>query len=412
MKILFDVSVLAEGQREILRYATLLPEDGLDYGTFVTCLEKLPKKYLRRLWHKLCGKKQEKPLAKQLEELVDSGWLQCREKRLMIHPVVREVCLGELKPSDENCGEFLGRLWDLHDFNTFYDAEIFLQLAQCFSVASERLDDREGTWALRAGRYWSMVGQAQMALTYELRMLQKREQNMPDSAELATAYNNVSASYESLGQYGNALSNALIALEIQEQLGQSTKSRLANSYNNVGSICGRMGKLKLALQYLLKAETLVRKEEPVDFAMLATILGNIGYIYDVSNDNNDMCLQYALKSLEIREQYCMDNHPDLAQAYNNVGCAYMKLDDDETGLKYMLKAKSLWETMLPPNHPNMAKVYGNIGYICGRVKGDECALEYYKKALEICEKTLAADHPYAELMRMNISIVQERLSKG
>ena len=391
MKILFDVSVLAEGQREILRYATLLPEDGLDYGTFWKVLDA--------------------PLQKTLDDLVDSGWLQCREKRLMIHPVVREVCLGELKPGDENCGNFLNRLWNLHDFNTFYDAEIFTQLAQCFSLASDRLSDRVGDWALYAGRYWSEVGQHQMSLTYELRTMEKSELLFPNSQKLATAYNNVSISFEALGRYSDALRCALKALEIQKQLGGDKNHRLSNAYNSVGCLCGRIGKTKLALRYLGKAETLARKEEPVDYAILATILSNIGYIYDISNEK-EMCLQYALKSLEIREQYCMDNHPDLAQAYNNVGCAYMNVGNEELALVYMQKAQKLWETILHPGHSSLVVLYNNIGYICGRVKGDEYALEYYKMALDICEKTLTADHPYTEMTRRKIAAVQKRLSKG
>ena len=125
-----------------------------------------------------------------------------------------------------------------------------------------------------------------------------------------------------------------------------------------------------------------------------------------------MCLQYALKSLEIREQYCMDNHPDLAQAYNNVGCAYMNVGNEELALVYMQKAQKLWETILHPGHSSLVVLYNNIGYICGRVKGDEYALEYYKMALDICEKTLTADHPYTEMTRRKIAAVQKRLSKG
>ena len=325
MKILFDVSVLAEGHREILRYATLLPEDGLDYGTFVTCLEKLPKKYLRRLWRKLCGKKEEKPLAKQLEELVDSGWLQCREKRLMIHPVVREVCLGELKPGDENCGEFLDRLWNLHDFNTFYDADIYQQIAQCFSIASERLDDREGTWALRAGRYWNKVGHAQMALTYNRRILQKREQNMPDSAELATACNNVAATYGELGDHEKQLEYNLKALGIREKKLPPDHPDLAGSYSNVAYTYGELG-------------------------------------------DHEKELEYDLKALGIREKKLPPDHPDLATSYNNIGITYYYLRDYQRSLEYLEKALAIREKKLPAGYSRTEETRRSIAAVKKRLE--------------------------------------------
>ena len=369
MKILFDVSVLAEGHREILRYATLLPEDGLDYGTFVTCLEKLPKKYLRRLWRKLCGKKEEKPLAKQLEELVDSGWLQCREKRLMIHPVVREVCLGELKPGDENCGEFLDRLWNLHDFNTFYDADIYQQIAQCFSIASERLDDREGTWALRAGRYWNKVGHAQMALTYNRRILQKREQNMPDSAELATACNNVAATYGELGDHEKQLEYNLKALGIREKKLPPDHPNLAVSYSNVAATYGALG-------------------------------------------DHEKELEYDLKALGILEKKLPPDHPDLAGSYSNVAYTYGELGDHEKELEYDLKALGIREKKLPPDHPDLATSYNNIGITYYYLRDYQRSLEYLEKALAIREKKLPAGYSRTEETRRSIAAVKKRLEKS
>ena len=410
MKILFDVSVLAQGQREILRYATLLPEDGLDYATFEKCLVKTPEKPMRRLWRKLCGKKEEKPLAKQLEELVDSGWLQCREKRLLIHPVVREVCLGELKPGDENCGGFLRRLWGLHDFNTFYDADIFLQLAQCFSVASERLDDREGTWALLAGRYWNLVGQAQMALTYHLRMLQKREQNMPDSAELATACNDLAATYGALGDHERALEYMLKALGIWEKKLPPDHPDLARSYSNVAYTYGELGDHEKELEYNLKALGIREKKLLSDHPDLATSYNNVAVTYGELGDHEKE-LEYNLKALGIREKKLPPDHPDLALSCNNVAYTYGALGDHEKQLEYNLKALVILEKKLPPDHPDLATSYNNIGVTYAYLDEYQRALEYLEKALAIREKKLHAGHPDTESTRRSIAAAKKRLSE-
>ena len=432
MKILFDVSVLAEGQREILRYATLLPEDGMDYGTF---------------WKVLNAH-----LQKTLDDLVDSGWLQCREKRLMIHPVVREVCLGELKPGDENCGNFLNRLWNLYDSDTFYDADIFLQLAQCFSMASERLDDREGTWALRAGGYWNMVGQAQMALTYELRTLQKREQNMQDSLELATAYsnvavtcgalgdnekrleynlkalgirekklppdhpnlalsyNNVASTYYALGEHERALEYNLKALWIREKKLPSDHPDLARSYSNVASTYYALGEHERALEYMLKALGIWEKKLPPDHPDLAGSYSNVAVSYGALGDH-EKALEYDLKALGIREKKLPPDHPDLALSYNNVAGTYGELGDHEKELECDLKALGIREKKLPPDHPDLAGSYSNVAVTYGALGDHEKQLEYNLKALGIWEKKLPPDHPDLAISYNNIGITYADLGE-
>ena len=410
MKILFDVSPLSNGQREILRYATLLPEDGLDYATFEKCLVKSPEKPMRRLWRKLCGKKEEKPLPKQLDDLVDTGWLQCREKRLMIHPVIREVCIVELKPSDENCDEFLNGLWNLHDFNTFYDANIFLQIAQCFSVASDRLDDREGTWALCAGRYWNLVGQTQTALTYELRMLQRREQNMPDSLELATAYNNVAVTYGAQGDHDKRLEYNLKALSIREKKLPPDHPDLAQSYSNVAVTYGALGEHDKELEYDLKALSIREKKLPPDHPDLAQSYNNVAVTYGALGDH-DKRLEYNLKDLAICEKKLPPDHPDLANSYNNVAGTYHALGEHDKALEYNLKDLAICEKKLPPDHPDLATSYNNVAATYGALGDHDKELEYNLKALSIREKKLPPDHPDLAKSYNNIGVTYAYLGE-
>ena len=409
MKILFDVSVLAQGQREILRYTTLLPEDGMDYGTFVTCLEKLPKKYLRRLWRKLCGKKEEKTLPKQLEELVSSGWLQCREKRLMIHPVVREVCLGELKPGDDNCGEFLRRLWNLHDFDTFYDADIFLQLAQCFSVASERLDDREGTWALRAGRYWYMVGNGQKALNYALRLVDRFEDKLDDPCDLSIMYHSVADAYITLRDDEKALEYDMKALEVCLKGLSHDNLSLALCYNNVAVCYYNLDDFEKALAYNLKALDIREQKLPRDHLDLAQSYCNIACIYGRQSDYEKQ-MEYNLKALHIREQNLPSNHPHLAISYSNMACSCREWGDHEGALAYELKALELREAMLHPDDLVRVNSYHNVGVAYAYVGEYELGLEFLEKALEIREKKLPAGHPDTESTRCSIANVKKAMA--
>ena len=343
MKILFDVSVLAEGQREILRYATLLPEDGLDYPTFEKCMVKAPEKNIRRLWHKLCGKKEEKPLPKQLEELVDSGWLQCREKRLMIHPVVREVCLGELKPNDENCGEFLDRLWNLHDLDTFYDADLTLQLAKCFSAASDQLRDGLGTWALCAGQYWRHA---------------------------VNCCNNETDMYSAEDDIPRALKYGLKALAIREKKLPPDHLDLAISYNSVALSYGDMGNNEMRLGYNLKDLAIREKILPADHPTLGISYNNVAEAYGALGDHTKR-LEYNLKALVILEKKLPSDHQSLAMSYNNIGHSYAHLGEFHRALEFLEKALAIWEKKLPYWHPYIERIRETIDAVKEEIAAKE-----------------------------------------
>lgn len=410
MKILFDVSVLADGQREILRYATLLPEDGLDYLTFEKCLVKTPDKPMRRLWRKLCGKKEEKPLHKQLEELVDSGWLQCREKRLMIHPVVREVCLGELKPGDENCGGFLNRLWNAYPLATFYDADIFLQLAQCFSQAADCLEDGEGHWSLCAETYWNLVGNGQMALNYALRLVDRLEDKLDDPRDLSIMYHSVSDAYITLRDDEKALEYDMKALEVCEKGLPIDDLSLALCYNNVATCYYYLDDYEKALAYNLKALEIRVQKLPHDHLDLAQSYCNIACVCGRLGDYEKQ-MEYNLKALQIRERNLPPNHPHLAISYSNMAGSNRDWGDHERALSYELKALELREAVLHPDDLVRVNSYHNVGVAYAYMGEYELALEFLEKALKIREKKLPAGHPDTDSTRRSIAAVKKRLSE-
>ena len=323
MKILFDVSVLAEGQREILRYATLLPEDGMDYGTF---------------WKVLNAH-----LQKTLDDLVDSGWLQCREKRLMIHPVVREVCLGELKPNDENCGEFLDRLWNLHDLDTFYDADLTLQLAKCFSAASDQLRDGLGTWALCAGQYWRHA---------------------------VNCCNNETDMYSAEDDIPRALKYGLKALAIREKKLPPDHLDLAISYNSVALSYGDMGNNEMRLGYNLKDLAIREKILPADHPTLGISYNNVAEAYGALGDHTKR-LEYNLKALVILEKKLPSDHQSLAMSYNNIGHSYAHLGEFHRALEFLEKALAIWEKKLPYWHPYIERIRETIDAVKEEIAAKE-----------------------------------------
>jgi tetratricopeptide (TPR) repeat protein len=349
LKNLFSMAELSDEDKAMLTYLVLLPDGGLD----MEILEKaIPEDDLNTL-----------------DKLTDAGWLsyEPKTKRVSMHPVVRLVCREELKPDDENCGNFLNAVWDQYD-RMKYDAALFRQWAELFSQAADILPDREGKWALYAGVFWGKLGLAWQALHYELKAVSRREENMPDSLGLATAYNNVGGTYGMLGTHKTALEYQLKALAICEKVLPPDHPNLATSYNNVGCSYEELG-------FIFKS------------------------------------LEYKEKALAILEKVLSPEHPYLASSYNNVGVAYGELGNHKKALEYQLKALSIREKVFPPEHPDMATSYSNLGWTYGRLGDYETALDYAKRALVIGEKSLPEGHPITESFRWSVWNWERKLKK-
>ena len=133
LKAVFRVAELAEEAQKLLRCATLLPEGGMDDELFLA------------------------PFAEEdgdwLDDLIEGGWLYMKDGLLCIHPVIRIVCVEELKPTDGNCLVFLSGIKIQYDRKQ-YEHSKFSQMAERFEKASSILEDEIGFWANAAGYFW------------------------------------------------------------------------------------------------------------------------------------------------------------------------------------------------------------------------------------------------------------------
>ena len=380
LRVLFDVVKVPEAARKIMRWAALLPQDGMDSRSFGFAVPEADREYIN--------------------DLIKHGWLSMEQGNITIHPVIRSICKNELGLTDENCGNFLNAIWRQYDRKK-YDAALFRQWAELFSQAADLLPDREGEWAVTAGYFWDEIAQSDNALKYNLLAVKRREENLPDSSKLATAYNNVGNTYYYLGDHQKALEYKLKDLAICEKVLPPEHPSLASSYNNVGSTYGALGDHKQALEYQLKALAIREKVLPANNPALATSYNNVGLTYGALGDHQK-ALEYQLKALAICEKVLPPEHPDLALSYNNVGVTYLRLGDHQKALEYLLKALAIRETVLPPEHPDLASSYNNVGYTYGEMGDYETALDYVRRAVDIAEKSLPEGHLDTENYRRGV----------
>lgn len=414
--ILFRKSIFDENERKLLRNMALLPQTGMDTAILESTLDRENLKSMYRL--------------------IDLGWLSSDRitGHVTIVPIIRKICLYELKPDDDDCKVFLDAVWAQYNPEQ-YHSDRFQQYAELYSQAATYLPDTLGTWSFRAAVFWSMLGQTQEALRYELQAASRQEQSMPKSDKLATTYSNLGLTYGEMGSHQKALDYQMKALEIRRQVLSPHDPTLANSYNNIGHSYGNLGNHPKALEYILKALSICEEVYPDNHPNLALSYYNAGITYSDLGDyrkgleyhlkalvirqkvlpkyhpelvlslvsvgtaysdlgDYNLALKYQIKALEIREKTLSTDLPNLALTYNTVGSTYSNLGDHQKALDYKIKALRIQEKVLPPDHPELAATYNNIGSTYDYLGDHNKALEYTMKAMAILERTLPSDHPH------------------
>ena len=385
LKVVFQVLKLEDEEMELLRYATFLPEGGMADSLFLSPIHE--------------------DREDALDNLISNGWLRWQEGLLLIHPVIRKVCMEELSPNDVNCVAFLSDLCKQYD-KTDYQSDRYRQIAEFLTNASLCLVDTAAWWSAWAASLWHNVGDFAGALECNLRAMENLESILPQK-DLAAFYRHVGETFGDMGDHRKALDYQQKALIICQKMFPDNHPDLAASYNGVGCTYSELGDYKKALEYQRKALEIREEVLSVDSLELAASYHSVGYTYG-KQGNQKKWLNYALKALTIQEKVLPVEHHGLAQAYNNVASAYHGCGNLKVALEYMLKALAIQEKTLPENHPYLAISYSNIAMIHHGVGNLQDAAQYMRRAEDsISRSSLPKTHPY----RVNITNLAVRFAK-
>ena len=126
--------------------------------------------------------------------------------------------------------------------------------------------------------------------------------------------------------------------------------------------------------------------------------------YSLSN-NYQRALETGETALAFRRKFFGDDHPKVANDYNNLGDIYRELGDLHKALDYLQKALEIKRSIYPDNHPAMAVSYNNLGTIYRGLGNHGKALEFCKKALEIERNCLGRNNPGVAMSYNNVSVI-------
>lgn len=200
--------------------------------------------------------------------------------------------------------------------------------------------------------------------------------NLHSDADIVQEYNRIGIIYKNLGLYNDALEYFLKAITILEKTGDTNDGDIANLYNNLGNVYRKRGDLELALECFFK--TLKINKDIGDKEGYAYILNNIGNIY-ADLEIYDQALDYHKQSLEVKKE--LGNKYGISTSMKNIGDIYLNIDKPNKALEYYRQFQALSSEMNDKN--GIASSMTDIGRAYIALKNFTMAEVYLFSALKI-----------------------------
>ncbi len=177
------------------------------------------------------------------------------------------------------------------------------------------------------GMVYQAWGDKEKAILYYTRALEIDRKYM-NLDKIGIRLNNLGILYQELNDYDTALNYLKEALENDKHI--NNEFRLAIRLNNIASIYIMQGEFDSTLVYLQEVEKYL--ESNADIALKGTYYRNYGGYY-FQQDLYDEAVRYHRKSLEIAEEYNLDQLRH--SGYKNISVAFEKTGDYQSAYKYL-----------------------------------------------------------------------------
>ena len=139
---------------------------------------------------------------------------------------------------------------------------------------------------------------------------------------------------------------------------------------------------------------------------VAETYNNIGYYYFEQKDYTQ-AMEYYEKALKIWETTLGKEHAKVATSYNNIAMIYYQKGKYTDALVYQARSLTIDVDVFGFNHPQVATDYNNIGMILYQLGNYDESLKCLQKALDICERIYGKDHLESKRVRQNILKVKK-----
>jgi tetratricopeptide (TPR) repeat protein len=305
---------------------------------------------------------------------------------------IRETALGSLHPDTatalNNLGGVLEAMGDYKEAQLYYERALAIRdktLGPEHPVTANSLNNL-GTLLQRMGDLEAARRHLEQALAIFEKVLGM------EHSHTITSLNNLAYLLRAMGGYEQARPLFERALAIREKVLGSEHPNTATSLNNLGTLLQAMGKHEEARPYYERALNIREKTLGLDHPHTASSLNNLGTLLQAIGQM-ETAESHFNRALDVREQVLGPEHPDTAQSLNNLGTLLQALGQLETAESYFNRALDIRERVLGSEHPDTAQSLNDLGTLLRKMGQLAEARPYYERALAINEKALGPEHP-------------------
>jgi tetratricopeptide (TPR) repeat protein len=204
---------------------------------------------------------------------------------------------------------------------------------------------------------------------------------------------------KTFGAEGNSDENFLVAFSNLE-IGRtwSSKGEISKAF---GEISNSLIEFEKGLEYCQKGLAILLKIFGEEHPQVANAYNNIAIIWS-SKGEHDKALEYFKKNLAIQLKIFGEEHPDVAIMYSNIGNIWKSKANFDKALEYFEKCLAIQLKTLGGEHINVVFTYFIIGETWNQKGEHDKALEFFEKCLAITLKTMGDEYPTIALIYDNI----------
>ncbi len=340
---LFSLYKLSKNEKEIMCNLSLAPNNGVTSNIFA-------------LWLNLKN-------LNFINDLIERGFVQTLPgRRIVLHPMIREIAIDETKPSVKRCSTLLNTIQficRLHGKDIAYYHELFDTVV---SITELIIKDDTNAYLLFLENAFPY-----MENYHCFRHMRK----LLDEMTLLLAD-------ESVG----TVSDRALIMDFRAYLEEDSAK---------------------AIQYEKQAIDLIKEINDNSALLVSNLYANIAAHYR-ENGDRQLAMRYMKKCIDITEQYSLVTHDGISRVYT-----YALLLAETGQPQEALELLKMLCQLIAENQSDKSMDYGAtlevMGTVCLYMKNPTQAEIYYKKALDIYELRLESDPEQIEEKRREMALL-------
>lgn len=268
-------------------------------------------------------------------------------------------------------------------------------LNKAYSIINGKLDVNDNAFGLLYNLFGCVnqkLANYQEALNNFQKALEIYAKNMGDSHHyVAETYDFIGQLYLEMGNVADSQEYYKKSYEIYNEYYEEPIKEFGKASKFLGNILFATYEYKSAIKAFLNAEMNFRKAYNDDNPYIVNCYNNLGKAHNKIGDYV-VALDYLNKANSVIKKTRSDNVVNLAEIYNNLGETYLNMGEYRKGLEYFSKAEQKLFAKLGTCHPGLAKTLINLGDAYYHLAYYNSANANYLKAEDIFLKKLGANN--------------------